>query len=446
MILLAALGYSMRSQFPLWQERTLFWHYWSLALEKQKISLGMIYLFSLTPLLKQEAIMKTHLLFILCTFFCLNHLTAQYKGVSFDDKKMVFGENQPLPAESHIMLQGLVKPHVAIVELDILEPKGKDNRRPLYTNQWKRSEANKEQFMLPINYKLKGSAEYDLNLKYYTAITKEEQQKLEAVLQEYLFTYLEQVIIIKRNSLSLEQNERQILRSLNKIVHKGLSMFRNQTNTDFEGFSELIKFKLKQIATASLSKGKVLFQEEEKDAAKVAYREKLIQELRTMIGNELTQYMNLKWFKMIDNKYVDNYATDKRKRTIALQAGFGGAYLSGGSQNLAIGASPFVGFAFPLSKRSTQSKVLNNLSITFGVFLLDFQGSNNQVVSGPIFKRPTYIGLSYKLFRFIHLNAAATFLEDASTAGQFSGIEKRVYIRPFIGVSAQVDLWLDFSK
>lgn len=391
--------------------------------------------------------MKNILTLIACFLVLSNNTSAQYKGVTFDYEKVVFGENQPLPAEAHIMLQGNVKPEIGIIELDVLEPKGKDKRLPLYSNKWKRSKGNtKTTFLLPINFKLKGSSEYDFNIKYYAAVSPKELDTLTNVLKNYLFTYLEQVIIINRNTLSLEQNERQIMRSLNKIVHKGLSMFRNRTDIDFEGFSDLIKFKLKQISTASLAKGKVLFQEEDKANAKVAYREKLIQELRQMIGSELNQYMNLEWFKMIDNKYIDNYSTEKSKRTIAIQAGFGGAYLSGSTSNLAIGASPFVGFAFPLSKRSNQSKVLNNLSITFGVFLLDFQGANNTVVSGPIFKRPTYVGLSYKLFRFVHFNAGATFLEDATTAGQLSGIEKRVYIRPFIGVSAQVDLWVDFSK
>lgn len=391
--------------------------------------------------------MKNTITLVIISLFISNAIFAQYKGVTFDYEKVVFGENQPLPAEAHIMLQGVVKPEIGLVELDILDPKGKKNRLPLYSNKWKRSKGNvKNIFLLPINFKLKGSAEYDINIKYYAAINQAERDTLTSILNEYMFNYLEQVIIVNRNTLSLQQNERQIMRSLNGIVYKGLSMFRNRTDTDFEGFSDLIKFKLKQISNASLSKGKALFQEEEAAEAKVAYRDKLLSELRKMIRSELKQYMNLEWFKMIDNKYIDNYSTEKSKRTIAIQAGFGGAYLSGTTNNLAIGASPFVGFAFPLSKRSTQSKVLNNLSITFGVFLLDFQGANNTVVSGPIFKRPTYIGLSYKIFRFVHFNAGATFLEDATTAGQLSGIEKRVYIRPFIGVSAQVDLWLDFSK
>jgi hypothetical protein len=391
--------------------------------------------------------MKNIITLVICFFFTSTAIFAQYKGVTFDYEKVVFGENQPLPAEAHIMLQGVVKPEIGIVELDILEPKGKDSRLPLYSNKWKRSKGNaKNLFLLPINFKLKGSSEYDINIKYYAGVSQAEQDTLTSILNSYLFTYLEQVIIINRNTLSLQQNERQIMRSLNKIVHKGLSMFRNRTDIDFEGFSDLIKFKLKQISTASLAKGKVLFQDAEAGDAKVAYREKLLSELRRMIRSELKQYMNLEWFKMIDNKYIDNYSTEQSKRTIAIQAGFGGAYLSGGTNNLALGASPFVGFSFPLSKRASQSKVLNNLSVTFGVFLLDFQGANNTIVSGPIFKRPTYVGLSYKLFRFVYFNAGATFLEDAATAGQLSGIEKRVYIRPFIGVSAQVDLWVDFSK
>lgn len=372
---------------------------------------------------------------------------AQYKAVTFDYEKVVFGENQPLPAESHIMLQGQVNPNIDIVEIDILDRKGKEKRLPLYTNQWKRANGSTNKiFMLPINFRLKSSTEYDFKIKYYSAINEVERTALDSILNNYLMLYLEQAIVVKRNSLSLEQNERQIMRSLNKIVYKGLALYRNRTSIPFDGFSDLILLKLKQIKTASLSKGKALFQDKENSDAKVAYRDKLLNELRTMVGSELNQFLNLDWFKLVDSKYIDNYSTEKGKRTIAIQAGFGGAYLSGTTQNLSIGASPFAGFAFPLSQRPSHGKFLNNLSVTFGLFILDFKGANNTVVSGPIFKRPTYIGASYKLFRFIHLNVGATFLEAASTAGQLSGIERRVFVRPFIGVSAQIDLWLDFSK
>lgn len=387
------------------------------------------------------------ILLIVCFSTASVFVQAQYKAVFFDYEKLVFGENQPLPSESHIMLQSPVSANIGIVELDILEPKGNEKRLPLYTSRWARNpQNNQERFMLPINFKLKSSAAYDLRLKYYTPIGEQEINQVGQSLVEYINTYLDQVIIVRKNSLSLEQNERQIIRSLDKVVHKGLKLYRNKTNTDFEGFSDLIRLKLRQISSASLSKGKLFFKEEKNSDAKVSYRNKLLQELRTMIRTELQQYLNLSWFKLVDSKYIDDYATEKGKRTIAIQAGFGGAYLSGTTSNLAIGAAPFIGFAFPLSKRSSKSKVLNNLAINFGLFILDFQDNNGNVVSGPIFRRPSYIGLSYKLFRFIHVNAGATFLEAGNTAGQISGLENRVYIRPYIGISAQIDLWIDFSK
>jgi len=383
-------------------------------------------------------------------FCCLLHsilATAQYKAVYFDYEKMVFGENQPLPAEAHLMLQGDVQEKIELVEIDVFEHAGKDSRLPVYTSIWKRSKDKiQNRFMLPVNYKLKGSGEYDLNIKYYTPIIKSEREHLDKALHHHLFMYLEQVLGLHKNSISLDQNDRQIIRSLNKIVHKGLALYRNRTDTEFEGFSDLVQYKLKQISTVKLSKGKLLFQKETKDEARADYRTKLLNELKDMISSELDQYLNLEWLKLTDNKYIDNYSTEKTKRTIAIQVGFGGAYLSSSGNSVAIGASPFVGLAFPLSRRTSKGKVLNNLSINLGFFLMDFTGANNTIVSGPIFKRPTYIGLSYKLFRFIHFNAGATFLEDAATAGQFNGIEKNVYIRPYIGISAQVDLWMDFSK
>lgn len=383
----------------------------------------------------------------LCLLLLASQLCAQYKAVTYDHEKVVFGENQPLPAESHIMLQGKAKPNIGLVELDILDQKGKDNRLPLYTNRWRRPDGStEEQFMLPINFKLKSSSAYDLRIKYYMPIGEAERQALDSILSSYLMLYLEQAIQVNRNSLDLAQNERQIMRSLNEIVYKGLKLYRNRTDMPFEGFSELIRFKLQQIKTASLRKGKVLFQDENNADAKVAYRKKLLGELRQMLRTELDQYLNLRWYKLAESQYINDYSTEQGKRTVAIQAGFGGAYISGTTQNLTIGSSPYVGLAFPLSNRPAHSKFLNNLSVTFGVFVLDFQGANNQVVSGPIFKRPTYVGLSYKLFRFVHLNAGATFLEDAATAGQLSGVERRVFVRPFLGVSAQVDLWLDFSK
>lgn len=380
--------------------------------------------------------------------FATNWATAQYKGVSFDYEKAVFGENQPLPAETHLMIQGDVSPNIGMIELDVLEPQGKDKRLPLYTSIWKRSKENTStRFLLPLNFRLKGSAEYDIHIKYFRSISEQEYLQLKEALRKQIYTYLQQAIVVHKNTLTLAESRKKIIQNLDRIVYRHLKPYRNRMTMDFEGFSDLVEDKLKQISKTSLKKGKFLFGKESKEEAKAAYREQLIDEFRAMIDAEWQQYMDTDWFKLTDNKYIDNYSTEKSKRTLAIQAGFGGAYLNGSSNSTSIGAAPFVGFAFPLSKRSTKARFWNNLAINAGVFLLDFEGANGNTVSGPIFKRPTYVGLSYKIFRFININAGATFLEDGATAGQVgSNLGNRVYIRPYVGISAQINLWADFSK
>ncbi len=391
--------------------------------------------------------MKKILSFIIISLNLITLSFAQYKGVSFDEERSVFNENQPLPSESSIMLRGQANSNIHIINLEILDPKGKEDRKPLYSNRWKRTRGdNTAYFLLPINYPLKGNSTYDISIQYYQPATPEELTKLHLSLKQYIYTYLEQVISIQKNSLKLQKNTKQVVADLDRIVKHKFVDYQNYMNKDFEGFSELILQKLKQVSTTNLSKGIALFQHQEKKEAKTSYRDKILAELKELIRIELDEYTNLEWFKMVDKKYIDNYYTQKIKRTIAIQGGFGGVYLGNNNANIALGAAPYIGLAFPLSNQHSRNKFLSNMAINLGVFLTDFTTNNNQIVSGPIVKRPTYIGLSYKIFSFININAGATFLENATTAGQLSGLGNKVYIRPFVGISAQVNLWADFSK
>ena len=86
-----------------------------------------------------------------------------------------------------------------------------------------------------------------------------------------------------------------------------------------------------------------------------------------------------------------------------------------------------------------------------GVFINNFKDDSGVELTGPIFKRPYYVGLGYKVFRFVRVNAGATFLEDISTAGvnginDLTGLEDRVVIRPMIGISAEIKLWTSLAE
>lgn len=381
--------------------------------------------------------------FLFLTFFAANSLFGQHKAVSFDYEKAAFNNNQPLPAETHILLQGKAPQEVNYVEIAVYNDKGSEKRLPLYVAAWKRPfDKLTTEFNLPINYKLRGSTEYDFKISFFRPITAQEQKALQSQLYQHLDAYLEQTFGLSKSSIQLNRSNHQVITDLNKIVKTGLKHYRSATNIQFEGFSDIIKQTLRRIEKAKLSKGKFLFLGKTKDEARAEYRKKLIADLKTLIHGELDQILQTNLAKLSDSRYINDYETEKTDRQLSIQLGYGGTYVDGDFSNLSIGNSAFIGLAFPLGKRAFAPRILSNTAITVGAYVNNFKdlGQNGNDLSGPIFKRPVYLGLSHKLYQFIYLNAGATFLEEANTAGQISGLGSRVYVRPNFGISVQINL------
>lgn len=391
---------------------------------------------------------STSYLFILCCFI-FSSLQAQYKIVDFDYEKASFNNNQSLPAETQLLIQGDIPQTVDYIELSVLESKGRENRKALYETLWKRPfEQKRNRFDLPLNYQLRGNAAYDFEFKFYAAISDQEEQQLNDQLFGHIDTYLDQTFDLKKKSIKLSQSTKKIMEDLFTIVERDLKYYRNYTSIEFDGFSEIVEQTLKRLEKANLKKGKLLFLEKTKDEARLEYKEKLVADLKRMVFSELETYMDQKWMKLMDSRYVNDYATEKTRRILSIQAGYAGVYVEGTSQNLSLGSAPFAGLSFPLGKKAFAPKILSNTSLTFGAFITNFNnvGPNNEDWSGPIFRRPTYVGLSYKVYQFIYLNAGTTFLENANTAGQINGLGSSVLIRPNVGLSLQVNLWANLSR
>jgi hypothetical protein len=263
-----------------------------------------------------------------------------------------------------------------------------------------------------------------------------------------LDAYIEQTLQASKSHIQLTRNSRQMLSDLNSIVKKGLENYRNRTAIEFKGFSDLVKNNLEQLEKVNLASGRFIFTGKSKEEAKTEYRKKLIKDLETLIHSELDPILNTELAKLSDSRYINDYATEKVRRTIAIQGGYGGIYVDGDFSNLRLGSAPYAGLAFPLGRKTFAPKILSNTSICFGAYFTNLKGLglNNGDLSGPIFKRPTYLGLSYKVYQFINLNAGATFLEDARTAGQLSGLGSRVFVRPNLGISVQFQFWADLSR
>ncbi len=372
---------------------------------------------------------------------------AQYKAVNFDYEKNYFNQGQALPAEDYFMVSGNVNNGIDLVEVEVHRSGKIEKNNPLYATTWKRSFNNTGQtFELPMNYKLRGNSEYDFVISTYRKASQTEKDNLQQILNSSLDAYVDGVISIERRRLAINKPTGSMVEDLNDIVRSGTQFYVNKINFNFPGFSDIVKNKIKQLKEAKLRGGLFNFSKKEADTRRDArrmYGEKLVGELKTALHTELEQMINTEMMVLSDKKEVRDYPTEKTRNVLAINAGYGGVYFSGGLNDLAYDSAPYVGLSFPLGKAAMSKTFWRNTSISAGVFLEDFTDEYGNQVTGPIFGRPYYLGLGYRAFQFIRINAGATFLENAAnTTIDVSNIS----VKPFVGISAEINLWMGLGN
>lgn len=390
--------------------------------------------------------MKYILSLIMLLIFSAPLMHAQFITVNFDVEKNYFNEGQPLPSEKAMMFTGLVPEGVNIIEINILPAKGKDENDALYTAVWKNTTNNQSgNYNLAVNYKLRSSEEYDFKFRFFKAMSENEVNNLTERINNQLNGYLDASIFLDKNDIKLAKRERKMLSEMQSLVNELLANYRNLNNAAFEGFSRSIEQKLERL-------DKLEVPDSRKESTAVKPDEFLVvqkEALRSQIIREVELYMNKDWSIMSSTYYVDNYETEQKKGSFSVNVGYGGVYLSGNIDDFNYGAAPYAGLSFPLSNSTLAPRFLRNSSLTVGAFFDNFENENGTKISGVIVNRPIYLGLDYKLFQFVRFNAGATFLEsrpEDSNNTTITDEENSIFIRPFIGLSAKIDLSLTFGR
>jgi len=389
-----------------------------------------------------------HLLALLLLLGFTSAAFAQYEMVVFEYEKNYFNQGNPLPAESFIMFSGQAETGTDLVTIDVYKG-GSKHKKPLYTGTWKRSFSNTgEKFELPLNYKLRGDEQYDIVLKNYRKASQTEKENLKQIMNSTLDAYVDGIVSVERRRLNVAKPAGAIVRDLNDLIKEGTIFYENKINFAFPGFSDIIKNKIEQLNKAKLKRGAIVFANSEKKHQrkenKRLYSEKLIGELKTALHTELEQYLNTDLMVLYDWKEVNDYPTEKTRNILSVNAGYGGVYFDGDLNDLSYDSAPYVGLSFPLGRAALSSPFWSNTSVSLGAFINNFKDENGNEVTGPIFGRPYYLGLGYKVFQFIRLNAGATFIEQKRD--EFGFAIKDIKVRPFVGISAEVNLWLGLGS
>ena len=385
------------------------------------------------------------IIFTLLLFLSVCMAQAQYKTVLFDYNKSFFNEGNPLPAESFLMLQGEVPAGIQLVSASIFSADGK---QLLHKATWKRASGDQENnFQIPITYKLRSDNNYSLRINYYKEMDDQNSDKFREQLYTYLDAYLDQTIAIERNRIRLNEPVARIIDNLNKIVNQSTAYYDNKSNITFPGFSDLVTKSLHNIKNQPLSEGKFSLFKRKEDTdrnLKTEYAKERIASLKELIKSEAGNLLNTDLLTVYDSKYVAEYSTEKIKKPLTVNIGYGAVYFSGNINNISYDSAPYAGLSLPLGNRVFASKILSNTTVSVGAFLSNFRNAEGEKITGPIVGIPVYAGLGYPIFEFLRFNAGATLLQNASAA---DGLNlQQVSVKPFIGISADINLWIGLGK
>jgi hypothetical protein len=379
-----------------------------------------------------------------------NILFGQFTTVSFDLEKNYFNEGQVLPAEKPLMFTGQLPQGVDLVEIRIFPSKSQKDKALLYFASWKDYDNQQNNsFSLAVNYRLRASEKYDFHLSFFENLDKTETNKLAEQISLLIHAYLEANINLDEDKINLAKSTKKMTEEMNAIIQSVMADYRSRDDAGISELSGTVRLMLEKAESVRFEKmpadsTRMIVAEERENRL-----QKEIADIQNSIELELEQLLEKNWSRLVFNRIVDDYPTEDKQGALSVNIGYGGVYLSGNVDEFSYGTSPYLGLSVPLSNSALAPKFFRNASITMGVFLQNFEDADGNTVSGILVNRPLYLGLDYKLFEFVRLNAGAAFLERTTLQPVVNGDPEEktnLFVRPFIGVSARIDLSIQFGK
>lgn len=382
---------------------------------------------------------------LLLLFFPVITINAQFKSIQYNYEKNWLGEKQPLPAESQWMLNGMLPAGIDMVELVLYGSADFDKKSLFAANYRKPADYQEQSFSIPVNYVLRGNNKYTLRINYFRPASREEVNLLGIMIREAIDSYLNMSVVSGRNSVSLAKHPRLMRQELDQIVSKGLELYRNRIGVEFPGFSDLVYNKLERINDLSLRRARfnILSKEGEDDMAlRVAFFQQNLEDLQQLCAHEVNQFLGFDLLVLADSRVLPDYPSEPTRNTLPINFGFAGIYNKGGFSDISYDSAPYAGISFPLGNPALAGKFRSNSSISAGLFLTNFDFGDGREITGPLIGRPVYVAYGYKTAYFLRFNAGMAILQEEKNNNSSS----KIFVKPFVGLSLELNLWLGLSR
>jgi hypothetical protein len=375
-------------------------------------------------------------------------LNAQKKSILLEPQTRKINQGEPLPSQSSFDIQVPVGDDIGIIFINVF--KGNKPGDVIQKTYWTRPVYFKGDLAeLPVDIKLRNNSKYGFDVTLYALLSDSERTNLRNIVHQNISNYLSATIESNNKAIDIDKTAGKMVQELNTVVRRSLTYYRNTQQRQFDGFSDIVALKIKQIANARLSNASYNIIRTPADSLKTlddlkaTYASQLKSELLQIILSETDNYLNLDFVRLYDSFIIPNRVTERSQTVLPLFIGYGGVYLGGSFDNLEYDSRPYAGLSFPLG-RGTENHY-GRTSFILGVFLANFRDGSGNTLTGPIVDRPVFAGLGFRVYDFINLNAGlvATSMQKQN----LSNIEtSNVQLKPFIGLNAQFNLWLGLNK
>jgi hypothetical protein len=375
-------------------------------------------------------------------------VSAQNRTLQYDYSNNRFGHNQPLPAEESWTVSGQLPEGINLVEVSLYQSTDL-TKSPIYSSEYRLPDGyESDQFTIPMNRSLRGNEEYTVTISYFKRAPDSEVERLREMVSNSLRSYIELSSVADRNDINLTKHPELMIQDMNQIVSDGLSLYRSRVGNEFPGFSQIVYDKLEQIDDLTLRKAKFnVFSSGDDDSERekrVQYFKSNINELGNLVERETSQYLGYNFFVLDQVRVMKDYRTEKTRNVIPINIGYAAVINQDnlddidGFDDSQYGGSVMLGLSVPLGNPYFSNKFWSNSSVSAGVLLQNIDYGSREL-TGPVIDRPLYLAYGYKTAYFIRLNVGAAVLTE-------KGGSDKVEFSPFIGISAEINLWLGLSR
>ena len=368
------------------------------------------------------------------------------KQVFVDNNKRLFNDGNPLPAEHYFQVTGGIPAEVSLIKFELYKNPG--DKTPLYVDSWKRHFSdNGRTFYIPVDYKLQSNRTYSITMTYYETLRGDRLGAFRDKVHSNLRMYVEAVTTNTDAKIRLNGSVQENLRRLNNIMRDSYRYYESHHSEPFAGFSDIVSLKLQQLRDAGLENARFNIDSDStlsNSAAAQQYSKQLQDQLIALLHTEADNYISTGVRMVYDQVNFKDYRTEKTKSFLPLNVGYGAVYLGGSFNDLEYDAQPYAGISIPLANPRFK-RFLGNASVSFGVFIRDFEDKQGNRLTGPLINKPFYLGLGYKIFDFLKFNAGAVALsQDRLDLNNFK--TEKVSIHPFGGVSAEFNIFFGGNR